>query len=80
MKFVRGLFDESHPLIVTPGVRPAGTSNAEHKNVLTPREAIYNGSDYLVVGRPIRDAESPLAAAQAVEQEITEALESMAAS
>ena len=80
VSFVRGLFKESHPLIVTPGVRPAGTSHAEHKNVLTPREAIHSGSDYLVVGRPIRDAESPRTAAQDVVQEITEALESLAAS
>jgi len=80
VKFVRGLFEESHPLIVTPGIRPAGASPAEHKNVLTPREAIHSGSDYLVVGRPIRDAESPRAAAQAVVQEITEALESLSAS
>ena len=57
VSFVRGLFQESHPLIVTPGVRPSGASHAEHKNVLTPKEAILAGSDYLVVGRPIRDAE-----------------------
>jgi len=80
VKFVRGLFEDGHPLIVTPGVRPAGTSHAEHKNVLTPREAIRSGSDYLVVGRPIRDAESPRAAAEAVVQEITEAQESLEAS
>ena len=80
VKFVRGLFEDGHPLIVTPGVRPAGTSHAEHKNVLTPREAIRSGSDYLVVGRPIRDAESPRAATLAVVQEITEALESLEAS
>ncbi len=80
VKLVRGLFKENHPLIVTPGVRPAGTSHAEHKNVLTPREAICSGSDYLVVGRPIRDAESPRIAAQSVVQEMTEALESLPAS
>jgi len=73
---VRGLFPKSHPLIVTPGVRPSGSSHAEHKNVLTPKEAIIAGSDYLVVGRPIRDAESPRAAAQKVVQEMTEALAS----
>ncbi len=78
--FVRGLFPESHPLIVTPGVRPSGASHAEHKNVLTPKEAILAGSDYLVVGRPIRDAESPRATAEKVVQEIAEALESLSAS
>lgn len=80
VSFVRGLFQESRPLIVTPGVRPSGTSHAEHKNVLTPKEAILAGSDYLVVGRPIRDAESPRATAQKVVQEIAEALESLTAS
>ena len=77
--FVRNLFPQSHPIIVTPGVRPSGTSHAEHKNVLTPKAAILAGSDYLVVGRPIRDAESPRTTAQNVIQEITEALESRAA-
>ncbi|MGD9852017.1 MAG: orotidine-5'-phosphate decarboxylase [Nitrospirales bacterium] len=76
VKFVRGLFQASHPLIVTPGVRPSGSAHAEHKNVLTPTEAIMNGSDFLVVGRPIRDAQSPHAVAQAIVQEIAEALES----
>ncbi len=80
VSFVRGLFPESHPLIVTPGVRPSGASHAEHKNVLTPKEAILAGSDYLVVGRPIRDAESPRATAEKVVQEIAEALESLSAS
>ena len=80
VNFVRGLFRESRPLIVTPGVRPSGTSHAEHKNVLTPKEAILAGSDYLVVGRPIRDAESPRATAQNVIKDIAEALESLAVS
>ena len=77
VSFVRGLFRESRPLIVTPGVRPSGASPAEHKNVLTPKEAIGAGSDFLVVGRPIRDAESPRAAAQKVVKEIAEAMESL---
>ena len=76
VNLVRGLFKDSHPLIVSPGVRPSGSAHAEHKNVLTPREAILGGSDYLVVGRPIRDAKSPKAVAQAILQEIQEALDS----
>ena len=76
---VRGLFKVNHPLIITPGVRPSGSSHAEHKNVLTPRKAILSGSDFLVVGRPIRDAKSPKAVAQAIAQEIEEALDSQAA-
>ena len=80
VSFVRGLFQESHPLIVTPGVRPSGSSHAEHKNVLTPKEAILAGSDYLVVGRPIRDANSPRVTAEQVVQEIADALKSSATS
>ncbi len=80
VSFVRSLFQGSRPLIVTPGVRPSGASHAEHKNVLTPKAAILAGSDYLVVGRPIRDADSPRATAEAVVQEITGALESLSQS
>ena len=42
--------------LVCPGVRPAGHSSQDHKRVATPEEAMTNGADYLVVGRPIRDA------------------------
>ena len=76
VKIVRGLFKGRQPLIVSPGVRPSGSSHAEHKNVLTPREAILTGSDYLVVGRPIRDASSPQAVTQGIVREIEEALAS----
>lgn len=78
VKYVRELFIKEYPLIVTPGVRPTGCSAAEHKNVLTPRAAIQAGSDYLVVGRPIRDAENSNWQAQEIVQEIAEALESPA--
>ncbi len=80
VRFVRSLFPNNHPLIVTPGVRPSGAAHAEHKNVLTPKAAILAGSDYLVVGRPIRDADSPRGTAEKVVREITEALASLAAS
>ena len=40
------------PLIVTPGVGPAGSPTDDHKRSLTPTEAIKAGADYLVVGRP----------------------------
>ncbi len=74
VRFVRGLFPDNHPIIVTPGVRPSGTSHAEHKNVLVPKEAVLAGSDYLVVGRPIRDAESPRLMAEGIVAEISETL------
>jgi len=51
-------------LIVTPGVRPREADHGDQKRVLTPSEAIRNGADYLVVGRPILDATDPAAAAR----------------
>jgi orotidine-5'-phosphate decarboxylase len=51
-------------LIATPGVRQADGSVNDHKRTATPGEAIRNGADYLVVGRPIVAAADPVAAAQ----------------
>ncbi len=48
-------------LIVTPGVRPAGKGVDDHARATTPTQAISAGADYLVVGRPIRDASDPAA-------------------
>lgn len=50
-------------IIVTPGVRPAGSDIGDQKRVMTPKEAIDSGADYLVIGRPITKAESPQKAA-----------------
>jgi orotidine-5'-phosphate decarboxylase len=60
--------------LVIPGVRPLGSDANDQKRTATPREAIVNGADKLVVGRPIRDAKDPRAAAQAIAREIDEAL------
>lgn len=60
--------------IVTPGVRPAGTSVDDQARVLTPKEAIAAGATYLVVGRPILEAANPSIAAEQIRQEIDEAL------
>src|SRR5947208_4356051 len=53
-------------LIVTPGVRPASTGLDDQKRVLTPEEAMRAGADYLVLGRPIRDARDPRGAVREV--------------
>jgi len=52
--------------LVTPGIRPAGSSKDDQTRVITPKEAIANGADYLVIGRPITQAEDPLAALAAI--------------
>ena len=57
-------------LIVTPGVRPAGSSLDDQKRVATPAGALQNGSSHIVVGRPITKAEARQAAALAIVQEI----------
>jgi orotidine-5'-phosphate decarboxylase len=45
--------------LVTPGVRPIGVSTDDQKRVTTPEDAIRAGSNYLVIGRPITQAENP---------------------
>lgn len=61
------------PLIVVPGIRPSGSSTDDHKRTLTPAQAIEYGADYLVVGRPIKNAPDPAAAADAIVEEMAEA-------
>ena len=62
-------------ICVTPGIRPVENRvEADQKRVLTPGMAIRAGADYLVVGRPIRDAANPRAMAQAIQAEIAAAL------
>jgi orotidine-5'-phosphate decarboxylase len=66
-----------HPetIIVAPGIRPSGSPADDHKRHTTPAEAIAMGADYLVVGRPIRDAADRAAAARRIIDEIDQALE-----
>lgn len=61
---------------VVPGIRPVANDlgGNDQKRVMTPKQAIQSGADYLVVGRPIRDAADPKAAADQIVQEISEAL------
>ena len=56
--------------IVTPGVRPEGAAKGDQKRVMTPRQARAAGADLVVVGRPLRDAPDPAAAARAILAEL----------
>jgi len=60
-------------VLVTPGIRPADTEKGDQKRVMTPADAIAAGADYLVVGRPILEAQDPKAAAEAIVTEIANA-------
>jgi len=60
-------------LVVTPGVRPAGAAAADQKRTVDVAQAFANGADYIVVGRPIRDATDPRAAAEAIQSTISAA-------
>ncbi len=63
-------------IAVTPGIRPAWSlvDQDDQKRVVTPADAIKNGADYVVIGRPIRDAKDPADAARRVAKEIEEAI------
>lgn len=63
---IRALNAANGKLIVTPGVRPAGADLGDQKRVMTPAEAIAEGADHVVVGRPIHGAADPKAAALAI--------------
>ncbi len=56
--------------LVVPGIRPSGTNGHDQVRVLTPREAIERGADYVVVGRAVTAAADPLGAARAVAREL----------
>ncbi len=67
---IRALPEARGKLIVTPGVRPAGSALGDQKRVMTPAEAIAAGADHIVVGRPIWAAPDPAAAAEAITAEL----------
>ena len=62
------------PLLVTPGIRPAGGDVGDQKRVATPAMAVEGGSSFLVVGRPILEADDPAAAAETILQQMDAAL------
>jgi orotidine-5'-phosphate decarboxylase len=63
-------------IAVTPGIRPAWSvvGKDDQKRIVTPADAVRNGADYIVVGRPIRDAKDPAEAARKVADEIESVL------
>lgn len=62
-------------LIVTPGIRSAMDDAGDQKRTVTPYGAIYNGAEYIVVGRPIRNAPDPVKSAESIAKEIERAME-----
>ena len=59
-------------ICLTPGIRPTGAAVGDQKRVMTPADAYQIGSDYIVVGRPITQAENPVAAYHAIKDEWTQ--------
>ncbi|VAX02800.1 Orotidine 5'-phosphate decarboxylase [hydrothermal vent metagenome] len=56
--------------LIVPGIRPIGSSSGDQKRTMTPREAIERGADYIVIGRPITEADDPTRAAQNIAREL----------
>jgi len=61
------------PILVTPGIRPAGSDIGDQKRVATPAVAVKAGASYLVVGRPIMEAADPAAATRCIQLELDQA-------
>ena len=57
-------------VVVTPGIRPDWAAKGDQKRILTPRQALEEGADYIVVGRPIIQAEDPVEAARRIIEEM----------
>ena len=69
---IRDLRQANGKLIVTPGVRPQGTDVGDQKRVTTPYQAIKDGADHIVVGRPVVRAPDPLAAVRAIVEDMNQ--------
>lgn len=67
---IRALPEAQGRLIVTPGVRPAGSDAGDQKRIATPAQAIADGADHVVIGRPIWQSADPAAAARAILREL----------
>lgn len=74
VKMIKAAFGKDF-CAITPGIRPAWQiGNDDQRRIVTPSDAVKNGSDYLVIGRPIRDSDDPVAAAKRIADEIGSAL------
>lgn len=71
-RLIRALPDSRGKLIVTPGIRPASTALGDQKRVSTPKQAISDGADHIVVGRPVWQAKNPAAAANDIVREFSD--------
>ena len=58
--------------LVTPGIRPFFAAQGDQQRIVTPKQALIDGSDYLVIGRTITQADDPMKALQMIEAEIAE--------
>jgi len=58
-------------LLVTPGIRPAGSAGDDQRRVMTPVDAISNGSSYLVIGRPVTRADDPVSVLRTINSELS---------
>ena len=67
---IRALGEAEGRLIVTPGVRPAGSAEDDQKRIASPGAAVRAGADHIVVGRPVWQAKDPAAAARAIQAEL----------
>jgi orotidine-5'-phosphate decarboxylase len=67
---IRALPQAAGRLIITPGVRPAGASAGDQKRIATPAQAIADGADHIVVGRPVWQAADPRRAARDILDEL----------
>ena len=72
---IRAGFPDREFVVVVPGIRPAGEGTDDHKRTLAPMEAIRDGADYLVVGRPVRNAPDPAASVTRIVDDIARGME-----
>jgi len=59
-------------VLVTPGIRPKGSDTGDQRRIMTPEQALQNGSNYLVIGRPVTQADNPIEALQLINTQISQ--------